>query len=556
MKKSKIIITALIVAIGLTPVFANDFGFGIELTKEDNGLIVQDVIPNSLVQKSGITKGLRITKINGKDANKINETDLKDLNNYSKLKLNTSNNKVYDIQKEDLSLLKTYNNISKFNNTTKYQLPDYITNNIIMKDIFNVSYIQNYTLFLNYADGVSLQNSKLFVNLFKITDENVKNALKIAQSTNNEYYDTYNAVFTNKRDYDVDSKPFKQFIELAIYQDVNKDLIKRQIKEFNDSEKQQLAQFVYNNKIIGNLYHQAAAGVAIYSFQYSYNKDKAARYDLQLRTQENMHLKLYKDFCKLLSENKIEYKKPDSYSNHAQSEPGVRPKKQSIQIEEMMVLAERFGYNPFNKPTVAKVQNSQKTEQKYNSSNAIDTYTKAINSAKNGSYEQSENYAFRAREYMLANNYNMAISDATKSIQIGFDTEKYDFVGWALHVYYTRGLSYFNIKNYSAAINDFNTYIQKANDIRKYMFDPQTELLLGNCYYLRVMAELEQYPLYRSKSDGKMVRYANMHNDMLKHFNDLETAIKIYSNLDLPQAQQKKAQASEYLKELKAAYYK
>ena len=136
MKKSKIIITALIVAIGLTPVFANDFGFGIELTKEDNGLIVQDVIPNSLVQKSGITKGLRITKINGKDANKINETDLKDLNNYSKLKLNTSNNKVYDIQKEDLSLLKTYNNISKFNNTTKYQLPDYITNNIIMKDIF------------------------------------------------------------------------------------------------------------------------------------------------------------------------------------------------------------------------------------------------------------------------------------------------------------------------------------------------------------------------------------------------------------------------------------
>lgn len=187
---------------------------------------------------------------------------------------------------------------------------------------------------------------------------------------------------------------------------------------------------------------------------------------------------------------------------------------------------------------------------------SIANYTAAINKAPKGSYEQAENYAYRALEYMLVGNYQSAVSDATKSIQIGFDKNKYDFVDWALNVYYTRALSYQNLKIYPEAIQDYTTYIQKANKIRKYSFNSHIELLLGNCYYLRATAKLEQMPLYRSKIDGKMVRYANMHNDMLQIFNDLEAAIKIYSSIDSIEAKEKKVLAERLLSNLKAAYYK
>lgn len=185
----------------------------------------------------------------------------------------------------------------------------------------------------------------------------------------------------------------------------------------------------------------------------------------------------------------------------------------------------------------------------------IANYTIAINSISDP-YEKAENYANRAGEFMLTGDYQNAINDATKAIKIGYDRDKYDFVEWALTVYYTRAISYQYTKNYTAAIADYTTYIKEATKIRKYYNDPHIELLLGNCYYLRVVAELEQYPLIRSKADGKIVHYANMHDDMLRKFNDLEMAIKIYSGIDSQQAKKKKALTEELLKDLKATYYK
>lgn len=171
---------------------------------------------------------------------------------------------------------------------------------------------------------------------------------------------------------------------------------------------------------------------------------------------------------------------------------------------------------------------------------AISDFTNSIKLAGNGTFAQAESFSYRATSYMLKNNFNMAINDATKTLTIGFDRDAYEFVDWYLRAYYTRGISYYQLKNYSKAISDFSSYIKEVGSVIQYYDFPQMELLLANSYYLRVVSLIDSKTLPLNSRDG-----------MIQVFGNLEAAIRIYSKLD----GNKKVQTEELLKKLKAAYY-
>ncbi len=77
----------------------------------------------------------------------------------------------------------------------------------------------------------------------------------------------------------------------------------------------------------------------------------------------------------------------------------------------------------------------------------------------------------RGATYFLKNDFNTAIADFNKSINLNANDEK---------SIYKRALSYYNVSNYKEALNDFNKYLQiRKNEYKVYYERALTEIQLG-----------------------------------------------------------------------------
>ena len=72
MKKNFILLMVAILV--QTACFANDyFGYGVEIKKQDNNLIIENVIKNTKAEQSGVKTGQKIISINGKKIEKLKQ---------------------------------------------------------------------------------------------------------------------------------------------------------------------------------------------------------------------------------------------------------------------------------------------------------------------------------------------------------------------------------------------------------------------------------------------------------------------------------------------------
>ena len=119
----KKLLTIIVLLASISTVYAaNNFGYGIQLSKNENDLLIENIIPNSLAEKMGLKPGQKIIKLNGKKIQKLKISDIENLDNsYKNLQLIMSNNKQYKLKPENIDLLKIYNDIQDtYNTNTAY----------------------------------------------------------------------------------------------------------------------------------------------------------------------------------------------------------------------------------------------------------------------------------------------------------------------------------------------------------------------------------------------------------------------------------------------------
>lgn len=345
----KILIITLFLACGITSVFAvSEIGYGITLLKDNDKLVIQNVTPNSNAAKAGLIHGQNIIKLNGKKIIKLSDEILNNIDSSPKLKITTEDNKSYNLLPENIAVLKAYNNVlSTFNNSTKYKVSDYKTDKIILANKYdahkNVRYLNAY---FNYADIISIENAKLYVDLFKVTDKNVKEAINLAQNSNLEYYNLYKSLFTGQQKYDIYGLSLKHFLELAIYNDINNDLIKYQLSEFNNEQKNQFAQITYNTKIVANLYSLAMKELSTFATKHNYSTGFVNSWNAQFGTENRIYNSAYQELYRIANENKINSNNPGDMANNAQIIAGVIPNEKIIKEAQMLTNATNKGYNP------------------------------------------------------------------------------------------------------------------------------------------------------------------------------------------------------------------
>lgn len=168
----KKILTILLLITSLPVVYAVDnYGYGIKLSKNENDVLIENITPNSVAEKRGLTVGQKITKFNGKKAEKLKISDIKNLDSlYKNIKLITYGNKQYSLIPENLDLLNLYNEIQDtYNTSTAYSVSKYNTDKIILPNNIESKHVKYTNAYLNYADIISIETSKQYIELFKVT---------------------------------------------------------------------------------------------------------------------------------------------------------------------------------------------------------------------------------------------------------------------------------------------------------------------------------------------------------------------------------------------------
>lgn len=353
----------------------NEFGFGISLNRVGDDVIIENVISNSIADKLGLKNGQKIIKFNGKKINKVKDSDIENINSkYKSLKITTFDNKQYKLKSEDISLLNSYNQIQKtYNQNTKYKVTPYKTEKIILANDIENKHAKYANAYLNYADAIAIENSKLYVDLFKVTDENIKIALEKTKNNEiNPYSELYNSIYRTNKTYDIYGEAFKQFLELSIYNDVNINLIHRQISEFNELQKKQFAQFAYNTRIVANLYSYTNRELSTYLLKHTINANKTDIWQNELKVENNIYNIKYKELCNLIATYKIEIKKPGPLSNREQITAGIVPNSKWVDDKQIVVLAQEKGYNPNKSLDFARLNINNHT--KYTSLKQLNNY--------------------------------------------------------------------------------------------------------------------------------------------------------------------------------------
>ncbi len=399
---------------------AIESGYGFSLNKTVDDVIVQEVIPNSAADKSGLKVGQKIIKFNGKKTNKIKESDIKDIDLYKTLKIVTDDNKKHILKPENITLLRSYNKIQEtYNENTKYKVNDYKTEKIILARQLGNKHAKYTNAYLNYADAISIENSKLYVNLFKVTNENVKSALK--ESSNNKdnpYVEIYNSIYQTNKKHDIYGEAFRQFLELSIYNEENIELINRQISEFNSLQKKQFAQLTYNTRIVANLYSYANRELGVFLVKNTINANLSDNWENELKNQNTIYNGKYNELCNLLSKNKIKINKPGPLSNREQINAGTVPNVKWAEDKQIVLLAQEKGYNPNNHPIVKKINDEKIAAQKQ--AEKQQAMKKASNKKPNTSTAKSNNI-FNSKidpsKVKRTNNYPLYYYKAAKSCE-------------------------------------------------------------------------------------------------------------------------------------------
>ena len=329
MKKIISILFTVVIMQMYVVAYANT-GYGIELTKDENNIVISSIIKNSQADKAGIKEGQKITSLNGKQANKLTDADIKHIDTY--------------------------------NDNTKYNVKEYKTDKIILAKYYDENKHAKYAnAYFNYADSVSITNSKIYTELFNITRQNVNEAIKKSNNSS-QYKQIYNKFNENRKTYGVTSNAFKTFLELAIYSEQNKDLINKQISELNSNQKKLFAKYVYNTRVVANLYHQAKQELTLFSLKNSYNPDNIDKWQKELITENELYNIRYKELSALISKNKIVFNKPGALSNHAQT-GDTPPTTKWLDDKQIVTLAQAAGYNPQNSSSMKKYEEVKKQKQ-------------------------------------------------------------------------------------------------------------------------------------------------------------------------------------------------
>lgn len=359
MKKSLLTITALII-LAVPTLAENKSGFALLLDKDENNIFIKHVIPNSNAHKLGLKSGQKIIKFNGKKTNKIKNSDIENIDStYKTLKLVTEDNKQYNLKLEDINLLNSYNQVQNtYCEVSKYIVSDYKTEKIILSNNLDNKHIRYANAYLNYANAISLENSKLYTELFKVTKDNVLFS-KVHPRTNptNTYTELYNSIYRSNKIYDVHGQALKDFLELAMYNEENLKVINRQVSEFNNQQKEQLAQIAYNTRIVANLYSYANRELNLFLIKNTVNRNTTDKIENELKTENNIYNLKYKQLCDILNKNKIKINKPGPLSNRQQITAGITPNTKWADDKEIIILAQEKGYNPSNSKIVQKSSN-------------------------------------------------------------------------------------------------------------------------------------------------------------------------------------------------------
>jgi len=347
---------------------ANNYGYGIKLSKNENNLLIENIIPNSEAEKTGLKVGQKIIKFNGKKIEKIKMSDIENLDNsYKNIKLIMDDKKEYNLKPENVDLLNLYNDIQNtYNTNTAYSINPYSTDKILLPNNIDSKHVKYTNAYFNYADIISNENAKLFVELFKVTKKNlIKSYIYAQDNPKNEYAQLYKSIYSvNPKQYDIYGNAFKDFLRLAIYNEQNKEVIDRQISEFNSTQKKQYAQLVYNTRIIANLYSYANRELGLYLIKHSINVNQTDKWKNELKTQNTTYNKMYNELCQSLSKNKIEINKPGPLSNREQMTAGVTPKEKWVDDKQIILLAQEKGYDPNKIPEIKKINEAKIAAQK------------------------------------------------------------------------------------------------------------------------------------------------------------------------------------------------
>lgn len=466
MRKSLMVLLMLFV-IQIT-CFADDLGYGIKILKQDDSLIIEDVLKNSKADKAGLKAGQKIISINGKKAKKILAESLNNIDKeYKKLSLVTDKNTTISLKPENITLVETYNNANDtYNENTKYKVENYKTDNIILANFISQNKYANYTnAYSNYADSISIKNSQDYVNLFKITQDNVEKAIIKAKNDNNsQYYSLYEDVVSNSKNSDsVIGKAFKYFLELSLYSEQNKDLINRQISEFNQSEKKIFTKYTYNTRILANLYYQAKAQLQLFSYENKYNASKISNWEAEFLKENKTYNDRYKELTNIISKNKIEFNsKPGPISDIAQT-GNIAPATKFAGYKQMNELAKSAGYNLNDNPEIQKITaeriKQQKAKEEAAKKLAAEQAAKAkaeaekqAAAAKAAQKAEAQKKAALIKSFKRTGNYKVDIANAFQiSLATGDDTLLKSILNEGINVYQKKvnaGASYADTKTY------------------------------------------------------------------------------------------------------------
>ncbi|MBD5401768.1 PDZ domain-containing protein [bacterium] len=410
----KKILTILLLLASVSTVYAaNNFGYGIQLSKNENDLVIKNIIPNSLAEKIGLKPGQKIIKLNGKKIQKLKISDIENLDNsYKNLQLIMSDNKQYNLKPENVDLLKFYNDIQDtYNTNTAYPVFLYKTDKIILPTDIDSKHVKYTNAYFNYADIISNKNAKLYTELFKVTQEKVvKSIIDAKNNPMNEYAELYNSIYSSDtQNYDIYGSAFKDFLRLAIYNEQNKEVIARQISEFNSTQRKQYAQLAYNTRIIANLYSYANRELGLYLMNNTINANKTDKWRDELKTQNRIYNKMYNELLQSLSKNKIEINKPGPLSNREQITAGVTPKEKWVDDKQIVILAQERGYDPNENPVIKKINDAKIAAQKQKEAQeaakkAEAEKAKKAAAVKKSTFSRTGNYAYDA-----SNAYSQAV---------------------------------------------------------------------------------------------------------------------------------------------------
>lgn len=353
--------------------FASDYwGYGIEIKKQNEKYIIDNVLENSKADEIGIKNGMNIVKINGKKIEKITDETLNSIDKkYKNLKILTDKNEQITLKPENITLVKTYNNVQDtFNEQTKYSIDNYKTEKVILSEYLNTNkHVKYLNAYLNYAEAISTNNLKELVELFKITQKNVQEAISKAKTdVNSSFYQKYTECLNNKNKESIYSNTFKSFLEILLYFEQNQELINRQINEFNDNQKKLFAKFVYNSKITANLFRDVETELYAFLFKHSYDVAKLESWKREINVERKLYNNGYKNLVSLIKKNKIEFEKPGLFSNFAQTSLNP-PAIKWITDKQVVATAEAVGY----KTLVPTKNNKTNSELSANNNSSINS---------------------------------------------------------------------------------------------------------------------------------------------------------------------------------------